>query len=48
MTAMTNWTKKHSLLTFFVLAYALSWLVEIPLALAAQGVIQAEIPFALH
>ncbi|MEJ2749731.1 MAG: CPBP family intramembrane metalloprotease, partial [Anaerolineae bacterium] len=48
MTAMTNWTKKHSLLAFFVLAYALSWLVEIPQALAAQGVIQAEIPFSLH
>jgi membrane protease YdiL (CAAX protease family) len=48
MTVMTNWTKKHSLLAFFALAYAFSWLVEIPLALAAQGVIQAKIPFALH
>ena len=45
---ITIWTKKHPLLAFFGLAYALSWVVEIPLALRAQGVIQADIPFALH
>jgi len=48
MTSMTNWIKKHPLLAFFVLAYALSWMVEIPLALEAQGMIQAGIPFSLH
>ena len=45
---MTNWTKKHPLLVFFVLAYALSWMVEIPLALEAQGIIRTEFPFAAH
>ncbi|MEJ2599057.1 MAG: CPBP family intramembrane metalloprotease [Anaerolineales bacterium] len=48
MTAITNWTKKHPLLAFFVLAYALSWVVEIPLALKAQGVIWIGIPFSTH
>jgi membrane protease YdiL (CAAX protease family) len=39
---------RHSLLLFFVLAYALSWAVEIPLALRAQGLIAALIPWSLH
>lgn len=38
----------RSLYLFFVLAYALSWAVEIPLALRAQGLVDAHIPFALH
>ncbi|MGD8398663.1 MAG: CPBP family intramembrane metalloprotease, partial [Anaerolineae bacterium] len=33
---------------FTVLAYGLSWAVEIPLALRAQGLIAAPIPWALH
>jgi hypothetical protein len=48
MTSLVIWAKRHILLAFFVLVYALSWMVEIPLALEAQGVIQVEIPFSLH
>lgn len=48
MTVITNWGKRHPLLAYFVLAFALSWVVEIPLALRAQGIIRAEIPFTLH
>ncbi|MFN2212215.1 MAG: type II CAAX prenyl endopeptidase Rce1 family protein [Anaerolineales bacterium] len=48
MTEFTIWIKKHPLLVFFVLAYAFSWMVEIPLALQAQGVIRVQIPFSLH
>ena len=48
MTAITTRFKKRPLLTFFMLAYALSWMVEIPLALRAQGVLQVEIPISLH
>jgi membrane protease YdiL (CAAX protease family) len=48
MSAITTWAKKRPLLTFFILAYAFSWMIEIPLALRAQGVVQAEIPFSLH
>jgi membrane protease YdiL (CAAX protease family) len=44
----SNPAKRHSLLMFFVLAYALSWAVEIPLALRAQGLISAPIPWSLH
>jgi membrane protease YdiL (CAAX protease family) len=48
MSAITTWARKRSLLTFFGLAYALSWVVEIPLALEAQGVTRVGIPFYLH
>jgi membrane protease YdiL (CAAX protease family) len=48
MTTITIWIKKHSLLTFFILAYAISWTIEIPLVLRARGVIQVHIPFLLH
>jgi membrane protease YdiL (CAAX protease family) len=43
-----NPAKRHSLLMFFVLAYAFSWAVEIPLALRAQGLLAAPIPRQLH
>ena len=49
MTAITSSRAKiSSLPMFFILAYALSWAVEIPLALKAQGLIDIPIPFALH
>jgi membrane protease YdiL (CAAX protease family) len=44
----SNPATRHSLLMFFVLAYALFWAVEIPLALRAQGLIAAPIPWSLH
>lgn len=44
----SEWIQKHDLLTFLILAYMLSWIVEIPLVLSAQGVIAADIPFELH
>ena len=44
----SNPAKRHSLVLFFVLAYALSWAVEIPLALRARGLIAAPIPWSLH
>ena len=40
--------KSHSLFLFIVLAYAISWAVEIPLALKAQSLIDVPIPFSLH
>jgi membrane protease YdiL (CAAX protease family) len=48
MSSISTWAKKRPLPTYFILAYALSWVIEIPLALEAQGIIQAEIPFSLH
>ena len=37
-----------SLIAFFGLAYALSWLIQIPLALSTQGVIAVDLPSGLH
>jgi len=40
--------RKHKLFLYFILAYAVSWAIEIPLALKAQGLVRTEIPFAIH
>jgi membrane protease YdiL (CAAX protease family) len=48
MAPITTWAKKRPLLAFFVLTYALSWMVEIPLALTLRGVIRSDISFYLH
>ncbi len=45
---MSGWIRKHSLVTYFVLAYAISWAFEIPLAASRQGWIQTPVPFAIH
>lgn len=44
----STWIKKYSLTLYFILAYALSWCIEIPLALSVQGVINIQIPMAIH
>jgi membrane protease YdiL (CAAX protease family) len=46
--SLTTWAKRHSLVAYFVLAYAISWAVQIPLALKAQGLTQTPIPFSIH
>ena len=38
----------YSLVSFFILAYALSWIWTVPLALKSQGLIQIDIPYAFH
>lgn len=40
--------KDRALVTFFILTYAVSWSFMIPVALSAQGLIQARIPGALY
>jgi uncharacterized protein len=40
--------KQHSVLAYFILAYMISWAVELPLAASAQGWLQAPVPPALH
>ena len=44
----TTWLKQHPLLTYLVLAYAISWIVAVPLALQAQGITHTHLPFTLH
>ena len=45
---MLNWIKRNSLITYFIIAYAVSWSFEIPLALLKQGMISWSIPMWLH
>ncbi len=45
---MKTLIERHSLLLYFLLAYAFSWSIEIPIALSVQGVIQVQFPYAIH
>jgi membrane protease YdiL (CAAX protease family) len=48
ISSISSWVKKHSLATYFLLATAVSWAVEIPLALKAQGLVEVPAPYAVH
>lgn len=45
---MFNWIKRNSVISYFVIAYAVSWSFEIPLALFHHGIISAQIPMWFH
>src|SRR6185503_320318 len=40
--------KQHAIIAYFILAYAISWAVELPLAASAQGWLQTPVPEPLH
>ena len=40
--------KNRALVVHFVLAYAISWTFMLPVALSAQGIITANVPYALY
>ena len=42
------WVKEHPIITYFILAYAISWIIMAPLVASAQGFIDVSVPFALH
>src|ERR1043165_5120642 len=45
---MVNWIKRNPIITYFIIAYVVSWSFEIPLALFHQGMISVQIPMWLH
>jgi membrane protease YdiL (CAAX protease family) len=45
---MLTWIKRNSVISYFAIAYAVSWSFEIPLALSHQGWISAQIPMWFH
>ncbi len=44
----TRSRRSRLFLAYALIAYSISWAIEIPLALKAQGIISADIPFAIH
>lgn len=40
--------KQHPVMVYFILAYTISWAIELPLAASAQGWLQVPVPPALH
>jgi membrane protease YdiL (CAAX protease family) len=48
MAHVSAWVKRHPLSTYFLVAYAASWCIAVPLALQAQGVLGTHLPWALH
>jgi CAAX protease family protein len=44
----TTWFKRHPMSMYLVLAYAISWIVAVPLALQAQRITHTHLPFTLH
>lgn len=44
----STWSRGRSLVVYFILAYLITWLFEVPLAAAAQGWIRVPVPFWIH
>ena len=46
--SLANLLKQHALIAYFILAYVISWAVELPLAASAQGWLHTRVPGPLH
>lgn len=45
---VSTWSRGRSLLVYFILAYLITWIFEVPLAAVAQGWLRAPVPFWIH
>ncbi len=45
---MVNWIRRNPVISYYIIAYAVSWSIEIPLALFHQGIISTQIPMWFH
>jgi len=43
-----SWVSQNALVIFLIAAYALSWAVQVPLALQANGVTDTNLPLSVH
>jgi membrane protease YdiL (CAAX protease family) len=46
--ALISLIKQHPMVAYFVLTFAFSWAIELPLVAVAQGWLQVPVPFVLH
>jgi membrane protease YdiL (CAAX protease family) len=47
-TNFRRWVNQHSLAAYYLLAYACSWIIALPLALQTQGILSTHLPLSLH
>ena len=47
-THSSPWFKRHALVLYFILTYAISWSFMVPVALSAQGLASLQIPYSLY
>lgn len=47
-TMRAAWAVRHPIATFVVFAYAITWIIALPLLASARGLIAIPVPFALH
>jgi uncharacterized protein len=47
-TNQKSWQKRHSLVLYFILTYAISWSFMVPVALSAKGVINVKVPYEMY
>ena len=43
-----SWLKRHSIVAYFVLAYAITWTIWLPIVASAQGWVQWNVPYMLY
>ncbi len=45
---IADWVRQHSIVSYVLVAYTITWLIALPMVLSFQGLISMDIPFTLH